>query len=457
MDESGATDELAQGPAGVRSGNGGDVTLHPNPPPQHPDALGPSGKVLLWLSLLIGTIVIGGASAMATWGVGLEVAGVLGTKWYQARSPTMYTFNSGFNIATVLGAAGLLVATGGAILGHNASPRWPTRVVFAWLGWYLFAGIGGVLLRRHQEIDLGMIEASGILLSVQTALIALPLYVLWQSQRVGRWLWRSAEQNSMLAGILIGASWALSGGLALALHLADSGPNPTADAATQGAVLRLAALAEDKPDLATVDLVRAWLSGEPTEPAVSRQIEGSTAGAPALPSADGLRATLAESRLTTCVESLAQPRESGLLAQAIRYLESERLGSGDAEDLAWETVVRICLRHADSPIADLRTYFFGALKNRKISFHRSPRSKWCSLNEAVLASYDTTLGLADVERDLEKAFCALSDTERTVVALRLSGADDGEIAQATHSSPGAVRQAASRGFRRLRAEMNRVD
>lgn len=451
MAESGSAEERTQDLAGMPKDAVGAIAVQEKQPASEPGSLAPSGKALLWLSLLIGTIVVGGACAMAAWGVGVEGAGVLGMKWYRGRGPTLYSFNSGFNIATALGAVGLLVAAGGEILSRSAVPRWPTRVVFAWFSWYFLAGIGGILLRRYQEIDLGMIEASGVLLSVQTAVVALPVYLLWQTQRVARWLWRAAKQRSMLAGVLIGASWALSGGVALALHLADGAPTQTADVTTgRGAFFRLIALAEDRPDLATADLVRAWLSTGQVSDGKRLSHQGSTAGTPALPMPDSVAGSLGENRLANCVETLAHPRESSYLTQGIRYLQSQSLGNGDAQDLAWETVLRVCMRHADNPISDLRSYYFRSLTNRKISNHRSPKSRWCLQEVPIYIYNDTELGLADLQRDVETAFCALPPTERTVIELRIGGESDAAIAARLGSSPTAVRQAASRGFRKLR-------
>ena len=417
-------------------------------------SLGVGGVAALWCSLVIGAVICGGATALAAWVVALEAVGRVGAAWCASRDPTQYTFDWGFQIAIWMGGIGLLVAVGGELGDRKSFPRWPSVVGSAWLTWFLLAGVGGTWLRRRQEIDLGMVEASGYLLMVQTAAVAVPLYVFWQAQRVCRWLWRQARQRAMLAGVAIGASLVASGGVALvAQDSASATTSADQETTAASAFLRLAAIVEGQPALTPAEVARRWLDVVPSRTA-PRELPGpSTLGGPLLPRADATVGPLAENRLANCVEALAKPKDSGSLSAGVRYLLSQQLGSGDAEDLAWETVLRVCMRHASNPISDLRSYYFKALSNGKISHHRSPRSRWCLGEVPILLYYDTELGLADLEREVEAAFCALPPTERKVIELRIDGADDATIAAQLSSSSAAVRQAASRGFRKLRTAL----
>lgn len=440
------TAEIAQtnGDAGVQSSSPAELSPAAS-------AVGGGTAAVLWLSLLTATVVVGSVAALLAWVLSIEFTGLVGAGWTLARKPSFFTFNAGFSIASYMGSLGLLVAFLGAWFAPTAGPRWPTRVLLLVAAWAAVAGLGGAWLRTQQEIDLGQVEASGVLLPILTAFVAAPLYTFWQAQRFARWLWRSTRTRGVLAGVVIGVSIATSAGVVLSFAT-ENAPSATEAQLGEGqAVPRLLETLEHSDRLSAAEIVHQWLQGVGTQDGRAGRLGSSQLSAPNAAVAPGLVGIPNPEPLANCVDALSKPKEGSYLGQGVRYLVSHRMGNGDAEDLAWETVLRVCLRHASTPVSDLRTYYFGALQNRRISHFRSPRSRWCEMRREVSYSYDTELGLADTALDVEKAFCTLPETERRVVKARIAGEDDEEIASSLGSNPAAVRQAASRGFRKLRA------
>jgi RNA polymerase sigma factor (sigma-70 family) len=404
--------------------------------------------VLLFVSLVLGAVLVGGLAVATAWVAAVEGAWQLAHAGFSLHKPLGADVHGGYKLAEVVTVAGLATGFAGVLVHGDAAPRWPNRVLLASIAWFLVMGIGGLVLWNRFGLELGKLGASGWFIPLLVAVVAAPVYGLWQVQRVARWLWRVARPRVLLAGIIIGASLATSAGVVLSVPTEEGTGSAEQAQVEELALVRLISLDQAEPWLSRQVLVWKWLGAPGDE---QRLALGDELAQPRLPSAgQGLLPTFPDNRLEDCIGTLSRPPGGGLMAQAVAYLRSENMGSGDAEDLAWETVLRVCQVHADRGTRDLRSYYFAALRKRRISFYRRPASHWCSLDQHTYALEDTELGLADTEHDLERAFCALPATEREVVTRRMQGLDDAEIARQLGSTEVAVRQAASRAGRKLR-------
>lgn len=155
-----------------------------------------------------------------------------------------------------------------------------------------------------------------------------------------------------------------------------------------------------------------------------------------------------------CAETLAErrPNTRPVVEQATASLIRDGLGKADAEDLVMQTLLSVCLRHADEPTSDLLAYYWGALRNNSRTFLRRRYREWPGYDDELI-SYSQELP-ADVRLALEQELASLR------AALGELTADDREvhyekglsyaaIAERRRESEDAVRQRARRARARL--------
>ncbi len=158
-----------------------------------------------------------------------------------------------------------------------------------------------------------------------------------------------------------------------------------------------------------------------------------------------------------CAETLAErrPNTRPVVEQATASLIRNGLGKADAEDLAMQTLLRVCLQHAKKPAEDLIAYYWGALHNNSRTFwrrgYRAPFEY-----EDELISYEQDLpadGRLALKQELASFRAALGELtakDREVLELHyVDGLSYAAIAERRRESEDAVRQRARRARARL--------
>lgn len=432
--------------------------------PAAPVAIGIGESALLFLSLLLAAGIIGGSASLLVSMIGLEFAGHFGAAWFTSSSVAAQGFNGGFTIAGDLTVAGVAAGTVGAAIESRKGWRTPHLVGFSWLAWFLVAGIGAEYLRRRHGVELPRVEASGILLGVQALAVGLPLYCGWLVLRGAAGLWRAARRSALVAGVVIGGCLAGSGAVWVADRAFELGGGGASLQSKPSAVVLLGKILEKSSDNESfAHVTQLWFTSiaakdAAAQPVLPRAQGGNASQQPKLLSHD-LAIEVAGKRFSYCFEQLLD-KSNGRSAvdQAISFLRSDARVSRDAEDLAYETVLRVCQRYSTNAIENLRPYYFGALKNMRETLARSPYAQWCELDGDIdrHARYDTELGTADLKRDFERCYCKLSGDQRKTFKLRFEGHEFQEIAGNLNKNSDAIRQIHSRAERALLECLNIV-
>jgi RNA polymerase sigma factor (sigma-70 family) len=159
-----------------------------------------------------------------------------------------------------------------------------------------------------------------------------------------------------------------------------------------------------------------------------------------------------------CAETLSERRADvrPVVEQAAASLIRGGLGTTDAEDLVMQTLLNVCLRHANEPAANLITYYWGALRNNARTFQRRGQREWSEYDEER-DSYSTDLPVdarLALDQDLawlRTALGELTADEREVLDLHYEkGLSYTAIARRLGMSDAAVRQRAKRALDHLR-------
>lgn len=139
-----------------------------------------------------------------------------------------------------------------------------------------------------------------------------------------------------------------------------------------------------------------------------------------------------------------------------------RLSRQDTEDLTQATFERAirAWQRFDPQRASPKTWLIAIAQNLLIDHHRRERSRRHSsihqegFDEALLGSAPPPGELFELAPALSEALTSLSEREREVIALRFGGELSGpEIAALLGLSLANVQQIASRGLRKLRAQL----
>lgn len=143
------------------------------------------------------------------------------------------------------------------------------------------------------------------------------------------------------------------------------------------------------------------------------------------------------------------------------FFAYRRLSRQDVEDLTqttFERAIRAWSRY-DPARANVNTWLIAIARNLLIDHHDRERSRRHASIDAVIdeASLGSTPGPEvpfELSPELARAVAALSEREREVIALRVGGELSGpEIAALLGLSLSNVQQIASRGLRKLRAQL----
>lgn len=157
-----------------------------------------------------------------------------------------------------------------------------------------------------------------------------------------------------------------------------------------------------------------------------------------------------------CAETLAQQQMDSqpVFEQATNTLIRRGLSKADAEDVAMDTLIRVCLEHAKKGLDNPLLYYWAALRNNANSFRRkSGRAELWDENliadpEEVEAS--ERMALEGKLETLLAALARLSASDQHVLQLRyVDGLDYAKIGERLDKHEAAARQQVKRARDRL--------
>lgn len=142
----------------------------------------------------------------------------------------------------------------------------------------------------------------------------------------------------------------------------------------------------------------------------------------------------------------------------LRYFSSSRFGQNDAEDMVQDCWMRIHRsRHTYRSSEPVMPWVYAIARHTRLDAYRKRRR--LAAREVLVASIPETLHQNMPEApqgDFERLVAALPDSQRDVLfMLKVSGMSLEEIARATASTVGAVKQRASRAYSTLRRALGK--
>ena len=144
--------------------------------------------------------------------------------------------------------------------------------------------------------------------------------------------------------------------------------------------------------------------------------------------------------------------------QLHRFFLWQVVSRKDADDLLQETWLRIHeARHTHRPGEPLLPWLYAIARHIRVDHYRQAvrreiREQQVEVLPEVAA---VTPARADATPDLRALLAALPESQREVIAmLKISGMSLEEVARATSSSVGSVKQKAHRAYRKLRERLS---
>lgn len=143
----------------------------------------------------------------------------------------------------------------------------------------------------------------------------------------------------------------------------------------------------------------------------------------------------------------------------LRYFSSSRFGQNDAEDMVQDCWMKIHRsRHTYRSSEPVMPWIYAIARHTRLDGYRKQRR--IAAREVLVASLPETFHqeMAEAPRgDFERMVANLPDSQREVLfMLKVSGMSLEEIARATASTVGAVKQKASRAYATLRRAWGRT-
>lgn len=154
-----------------------------------------------------------------------------------------------------------------------------------------------------------------------------------------------------------------------------------------------------------------------------------------------------------------------LSPQLHRFFIVQAASRGDADDLLQETWLRIHkVRHTYRPGEPVLPWFYAIARHVRVDHYRKAvrtSSRERRLEEiseaAAVGSSGTSRGASGGTGDLEALLAPLPESQREVIEmLKVAGMSLEEVARATSSTVGAVKQKAHRAYEKLRETMSVV-
>lgn len=157
----------------------------------------------------------------------------------------------------------------------------------------------------------------------------------------------------------------------------------------------------------------------------------------------------------------ADPEAPGVLVATLspallRFFRSQAATREQADDLLQETWLRIHrVRHTYRPGEPVLPWVYAIARRVRVDGYR--RTRRISVHETamdVLPEWRTPAPLSDSQPEFETLVATLPEAQREVVTmLKAGGLSLEEVARATSSTVGAVKQKAHRAYERLRQLM----
>jgi RNA polymerase sigma-70 factor, ECF subfamily len=143
-----------------------------------------------------------------------------------------------------------------------------------------------------------------------------------------------------------------------------------------------------------------------------------------------------------------------------RFLHAQSACRADTDDLLQEAWLRIHrVRHTYRPGKPLLPWVYAIARRVRVDYYR--KSVRTSLREQRLDELAETVPgspLPHVVDDLEELLAPLSESQREVLEmLKVAGMSLEEVAQATSSSVGSVKQKVHRAYRKLRQSVSLLE
>jgi RNA polymerase sigma-70 factor, ECF subfamily len=143
--------------------------------------------------------------------------------------------------------------------------------------------------------------------------------------------------------------------------------------------------------------------------------------------------------------------------QLLRFFAAQQASRAHADDLLQETWLRIHkVRHTYRPGEPALPWFYAIARHVRIDHHRKAIRSFRGERELEAMSGATAPKAADAGRgdDLEALLAPLSSSEREVIEmLKVTGMSLEEVARATSSTVGSVKQKVHRAYRKLRVKL----
>jgi RNA polymerase sigma-70 factor (ECF subfamily) len=141
-----------------------------------------------------------------------------------------------------------------------------------------------------------------------------------------------------------------------------------------------------------------------------------------------------------------------------RFFMVQSASRRDADDLLQETWLRVHrVRHTYRPGEPMLPWVFAIARRVRIDhYRRTSRTTARELRLEELSDVTATLSRQEVQADdLETLLAPLSDGEREVILMmKVAGMSLEEVARATSSSVGSVKQKVHRAYSKLRDRVN---
>jgi RNA polymerase sigma-70 factor, ECF subfamily len=148
----------------------------------------------------------------------------------------------------------------------------------------------------------------------------------------------------------------------------------------------------------------------------------------------------------------------GISPQLHRFFVAQFASRADADDLLQETWLRIHrVRHTYRPGEPVLPWFYAIARHVRVDHYRKAmrtRAHEQRLEE-ISSAQATASGKSGQADDLRDLLTPLPESQREVIEmLKVAGMSLEEVARATSSSVGSVKQKVHRAYRKLRKTMN---
>lgn len=134
-----------------------------------------------------------------------------------------------------------------------------------------------------------------------------------------------------------------------------------------------------------------------------------------------------------------------------RFFAAQAVSRTEADDLLQETWLRIHrVRHTYRPGEPAIAWFYAIARHVRVDHYR--KAMRTTIRERELDEVADLAGIAGIGHELQALLAPLSSGEREVVQmLKVEGLSLEEVARATASTVGSVKQKAHRAYKKLRA------